>query len=119
MYLNHFLVIVAYGTFFGLFPDFMGPVAGTMIPSFLVYCLIVLATTLGIGWVIWHVYEKHWLHLKKYARYQWKQPADRPGKSLVPASEPGKESGRARTDALHLLCNAPRRTESAAEPWLG
>lgn len=43
-------------------PDFFG----SQVPAQIVFFLVAMAAALGAGWASWHLYEKHFLALKRY-----------------------------------------------------
>ncbi len=45
-------------------------IAGSQIPAQLLFTIVCIALTFAAAWLSWHLYEKHWLALKRFVEYR-------------------------------------------------
>ncbi|MFM9994885.1 MAG: acyltransferase family protein, partial [Phycisphaerales bacterium] len=51
-------------------------IAGSQLPAQCVFWIVSSAATLAVAWLSWHLYEKHFLKLKKYFEYRTPRDPD-------------------------------------------
>jgi peptidoglycan/LPS O-acetylase OafA/YrhL len=47
-------------------PEHWVLLAGSRLPSLLFFVALVLAVSYAAAWLSWHLFERHWLSLKRY-----------------------------------------------------